>query len=90
MSKGFYLIGAIVIVCAGLGVYGWLSIRGADTQQFLYVFGTVAAPTLGLLWNNMKTQQIAEQVNTIEAQTNGELKAQFKDLKEHITENNGN
>jgi len=95
-NKGASIIAVVVIVCVALGIIGYLSLHSIDTTPFLTAFGIIGAPTLGILWNNFKTSEIAKKmddvnakVNTIEENTNGKLTAKFDELHEHIEEKGG-
>jgi len=80
MVRGFIAVAIAVVLCVALGVFGWLAIHNVSTTQFLYFFGSVVAPTLGLLWTGYKTTKTADdikevkgQVETVSHQTNGAL-----------------
>jgi outer membrane murein-binding lipoprotein Lpp len=95
-NRNVSVIAAVVIVLAGLGIFGYLSIHGVDTQQFLYGFGVLCAPTLALLWNNFKTNEISKNVDTmstkvdkIEKQTNGNLTEQLNAIPAKVVEELG-
>lgn len=66
-------VGVLVVLCVALGVFGWMSIHGIDTRPFLYFFATAIGPTIGILWNNRVTGQVADKVEQIEENTNGLL-----------------
>lgn len=83
MLRGLIAVSISMVLCVFIGVFGWLSIHHVDTQQFLYLF-TLIAPTLGLLWNNFKTQKVMDKVDTIEQQTNGTLHEPLEQIQAQI------
>jgi hypothetical protein len=83
--KTVTVIGVVVIVCMAIGTFGWLSIHGIDTRQFLYFFATSIGPTIALLWNNHKTSQVSAKVDTIEENTNGLLTERMNDQTSTLT-----
>lgn len=92
-NKAVSLIALVVIVLAGLGVIGYLSIHKIDSTQFLFGFATIAGPTLAILYNNFKTNEIAnkvddaaEKINKIEQQTNGNLTAKLEAIPLKVAE----
>ena len=97
-NKGASIVAVVVIVIVAMGIVGYLSLHKIDTQPFLFGFGIIAAPALGILYNNFKTSEIANKVDnvatkvdTIEENTNGKLTAQFAEVHSKIDEitNNG-
>jgi hypothetical protein len=80
MVKGFIAVAIAVVLCVGLAVFGWLSIHNISTTPFLYFFGSVIGPVLGILWTGYKTtkvgdnvEEVRQQVETVSHQTNGAL-----------------
>lgn len=82
MSKGkwAFAIGVLVVLCVAIGVFGWMSIHGIDTRPFLYFFATAVGPTIGILWNNRVTGQIADKVEQIEDNTNGTMAIRIRQI----------
>jgi hypothetical protein len=82
MSKGkwAFAIGVLVVLCVAIGVFGWMSIHGIDTRPFLYFFATAVGPTIGILWNNRVTGQIADKVDQIEDNTNGAMSLRIRQI----------
>lgn len=88
-NKNVSIIAALVIVLTGIGIFGYMSIHGLDTKEFLYGFGVLCAPTLAILWNNFKTNEIAKKVDKIDQQTNGNLTAQLDAIPAKVVEELG-
>lgn len=86
MVRGLTVVSCALVMCVALAIVGRLSLHGANTAPFLYFFGTVVGPILGIGYNNVKTKQVKdsvdsvqETVSTIEHQTNGALTARIRD-----------
>lgn len=85
MLRGLIAISISMVLCVFIGTFGWLSLHHVDTQQFLYLF-TLIAPTLGILWNNFKTQRIENKVDTAIEQTNGTLHEPLEQIQAQVQE----
>lgn len=73
MRPGVAAICGVILICTFMGIYGWLSLHHIDTQQFLYVFGSVVSVNVGVLMNVVKTAKIEQKVDTVVKNTNGAL-----------------
>jgi len=71
----------VILICAFMGVFGWLAIRHVDTQQFLYVFGTIVSINAGILFNIVKTAKLEEKVDKVVNQTNGQMSALIEKME---------
>jgi hypothetical protein len=59
----FVTIGMVMV--AALGVYGWLATSKVSTAAYLSILVSLAN-TLGLVWNNLTTSRVQQQVeNTV-------------------------
>ncbi len=48
-SGVIWIAGVVVVICAVLGVYGWVSVTGASTERFMQVLAVLTPTIAGLV-----------------------------------------
>lgn len=86
-----------VIIIAVIAAFVILTLRGANIDRYV-TFIMMLGPAIGLVFNNSKTKEVSEKLETVEHNTNGSmttlthtletdlpaLKNQVKELNERI------
>lgn len=94
MLKGkLYMVGVFGLIGLAMSIYGLLAISHASTEGYVSFVAPVMVVLVSAIIISKQVDDIRddnavvkEKLETVEKQTNGQLAAQFADLKSHVTE----
>lgn len=82
---------SVVAFLGALGALSYIMSRDLEQEQYLWISGSILAPTLGTIYNIFQNRRIireqehvADTVQNVEKQTNGQLDARFVKLEEQL------